>query len=46
MLVEWGEDALDALGGHPDLAVSLAIAGPHARAAILSGPKADAVARR
>ena len=46
VLVEWGEDALDALGGHPDLTVSLAIVGPHGRAAILSGPKAAAVARR
>jgi tRNA threonylcarbamoyladenosine biosynthesis protein TsaE len=45
VLVEWGEDALEALGGHPDLAVSLAIAGPHARAATLSGPKAQALAR-
>ncbi|HTB73886.1 MAG TPA: tRNA (adenosine(37)-N6)-threonylcarbamoyltransferase complex ATPase subunit type 1 TsaE [Polyangiaceae bacterium] len=45
VLVEWGEDALEALGGHPDLAVSLAIAGPHARAATLSGPKAEALAR-
>ncbi len=44
VLVEWGEEALDALGGSPELAVALAITGPHAREAILSGPKAQRAA--
>jgi tRNA threonylcarbamoyladenosine biosynthesis protein TsaE len=43
VLVEWGEEALDALGGNPDLVVSLAIAGPSERSAALSGPKAARV---
>jgi len=45
VLVEWGEDALDALGGHPELTVALTIAGPHQRAATLTGPKADLAPR-
>jgi tRNA threonylcarbamoyladenosine biosynthesis protein TsaE len=44
LVVEWGEDALDALGGNPELVVALAITGRHERAATLSGPKADLVA--
>jgi tRNA threonylcarbamoyladenosine biosynthesis protein TsaE len=44
LVVEWGEDALDALGGNPALVVSLAITGPHERAATLSGPKAQLAA--
>jgi tRNA threonylcarbamoyladenosine biosynthesis protein TsaE len=44
LLVEWGEEALAALGGPPELAVSLAITGPHAREATLSGPKAKLAA--
>lgn len=46
VLVEWGEDALDALGGHAELVVSLAITGPHERAATLSGPRAELAASR
>jgi tRNA threonylcarbamoyladenosine biosynthesis protein TsaE len=43
VMVEWGEEALEALGGNPELSVALAITGPHAREAILSGPKARLV---
>jgi tRNA threonylcarbamoyladenosine biosynthesis protein TsaE len=39
VLVEWGEDALDALGDEPALVVSLAIAGPSDRVVALSGPR-------
>ena len=46
LVVEWGEDALDALGGHPELEVRLTITGSHERTAALAGPKAKlAVAR-
>jgi tRNA threonylcarbamoyladenosine biosynthesis protein TsaE len=41
VFVEWGQEAIDALGGDPALVVSLAIAGDHGRAAVLSGPRAD-----
>jgi tRNA threonylcarbamoyladenosine biosynthesis protein TsaE len=40
VLVEWGEDAIAALGGAPALVVSLRIAGPSQRAASLSGARA------
>jgi len=39
LVVEWGEEAIDALGGRPALVVALAIAGEHERAATLSGPR-------
>jgi tRNA threonylcarbamoyladenosine biosynthesis protein TsaE len=39
VVVEWGEEAVDALGGHPALIVSLAIAGTSERVATLSGPR-------
>jgi tRNA threonylcarbamoyladenosine biosynthesis protein TsaE len=41
VVVEWGEDAIDALGGAPALAVSLATRGDHERTATLSGPRAN-----
>jgi tRNA threonylcarbamoyladenosine biosynthesis protein TsaE len=41
VVVEWGEDAIEALGGPPELFVSLAIAGEHERTATLTGPRAD-----
>lgn len=44
LVVEWGEEAVDALGGSAELVVSLAIEGPHERAATLAGPKAALVA--
>jgi tRNA threonylcarbamoyladenosine biosynthesis protein TsaE len=40
VLVEWGEDAIEALGGDPALVVSLAIAGDCERSVTLSGPRA------
>ena len=40
VVVEWGEDAVEALGGRPALTVLLAIAGLSARAVTLSGPRA------
>ncbi len=41
VVVEWGEDAMDALGGEPALFVALAIVGPHERKATVSGTRAD-----
>jgi tRNA threonylcarbamoyladenosine biosynthesis protein TsaE len=46
VVVEWGEDALDALGGPAELAVLLAIAGLHEREALLWGPRAELAASR
>lgn len=39
LLVEWGEDAVDALGGDPSLIVRLRITGDTTRAVTLSGPR-------
>lgn len=43
VVVEWGDDALEALGGEPFLGVSLAVDGPHERSATLSGSRADGI---
>jgi hypothetical protein len=43
LLVEWGVDALGALGGAPDLVVSLSSKGGQRREAALSGPRAASV---
>jgi tRNA threonylcarbamoyladenosine biosynthesis protein TsaE len=40
LLVEWGDEALEALGGSPELVVSLTIAGPNERTVTLAGPRA------
>jgi tRNA threonylcarbamoyladenosine biosynthesis protein TsaE len=40
VIVEWGEDAVSALGGAPALCVSLAITGEQQRAVTLSGLRA------
>ena len=39
LLVEWGEDAVGALGGDPSLTVHLRITGGTTRAVSLSGPR-------
>jgi tRNA threonylcarbamoyladenosine biosynthesis protein TsaE len=39
LLVEWGEDAIDALGGGPSLLVHLRITGDATRTATLSGAR-------
>jgi tRNA threonylcarbamoyladenosine biosynthesis protein TsaE len=44
LLVEWGDEAIDVLGGDPELVVALALTGEHAREATLSGPRAADVA--
>jgi tRNA threonylcarbamoyladenosine biosynthesis protein TsaE len=44
LLVEWGADAVEALGGHPALMVELTVAGASARVARLTGPSASALA--
>jgi tRNA threonylcarbamoyladenosine biosynthesis protein TsaE len=41
LVVEWGMDALDALGGAPALVVALSPAGGNHRTATLSGPRAS-----
>jgi tRNA threonylcarbamoyladenosine biosynthesis protein TsaE len=43
LLVEWADDALDALGGSPAVRASLSIAGPTARVAALSGSRAGGI---
>ncbi|HEX3345421.1 MAG TPA: tRNA (adenosine(37)-N6)-threonylcarbamoyltransferase complex ATPase subunit type 1 TsaE, partial [Polyangiaceae bacterium] len=43
LLVEWGDDAVEALGGEPSLVVSLVVAGELERVATLSGPRADGI---
>jgi tRNA threonylcarbamoyladenosine biosynthesis protein TsaE len=40
VIVEWGEEAIEALGGKPEFFISLAIAGEHERTATLSGSRA------
>jgi tRNA threonylcarbamoyladenosine biosynthesis protein TsaE len=40
VIVEWGDDAVDALGGAPAVVVRLEITGAHERAATLSGLRA------
>lgn len=37
VVVEWGEEAIEALGGNPELVLSLAIVSAHERTATLSG---------
>jgi tRNA threonylcarbamoyladenosine biosynthesis protein TsaE len=43
--VEWGQDGVAALGGSPALVVSLAIDGEHQRTAMVSGARAEELAR-
>ncbi len=43
LVVEWAEDAIEALGGEPMLVVSLAIVGPNARSANLSGSRSSGI---
>lgn len=39
LLVEWGEDAIDALGGHPALLIQLRTTGAASRTATTSGSR-------
>jgi tRNA threonylcarbamoyladenosine biosynthesis protein TsaE len=41
VVVEWGDEALDALGGGPAVVVRLVITGAYQRVATLSGRRAD-----
>jgi tRNA threonylcarbamoyladenosine biosynthesis protein TsaE len=41
VIVEWGEEAIELLGGSPALVISLSITGPTERAATLSGRHAN-----
>ena len=41
LVVEWGEGAIDALGGRPALVATLAISGTSDRTVTLSGPSAN-----
>jgi len=43
LVVEWGEEAVELLGGRPALVVSLAIAGENERTATLSGARAGGI---
>jgi len=43
LLVEWGEDAIAALGGEPELAVSLVISADVERVATLTGVRANGI---
>jgi tRNA threonylcarbamoyladenosine biosynthesis protein TsaE len=43
VVVEWGEDAVDALGGSPALSVRLEMRGARERVATLSGTRAGAI---
>jgi tRNA threonylcarbamoyladenosine biosynthesis protein TsaE len=43
VVVEWGAEATDALGGEPEIAVLLAILSVHERMATLSGPCAGGI---
>jgi tRNA threonylcarbamoyladenosine biosynthesis protein TsaE len=43
VLVEWGDDAMAALGGDPAVAVHLAFLGPTSRVASIAGPRAAAL---
>jgi tRNA threonylcarbamoyladenosine biosynthesis protein TsaE len=45
LVVEWGETALDALGGEPALAVRLVLAGEEAREASFTGARAAELAK-
>jgi tRNA threonylcarbamoyladenosine biosynthesis protein TsaE len=46
LVVEWGEGAEAALGGEPELTVTLRVEGPNARRAVLGGRLAQELAER